>query len=601
MTYSNLGDMFFRKKQEFPTKTAYMYKKDGSWISVSYSEAIGKAEKIAAGFASMGIKKGDRIALVSGNRLEWALTDYATMSLGAMLVPIYPSLLSKQIEYILNDSEAKILVAADEIQYKKIQEIQNGLKSVNNFILIDTDESLTEPWIKMDTLLEMGENYLKNDPDYVTNQIKNVDKTDWATIIYTSGTTGEPKGAILTHKNLLFNIEDATNVLEIYPEDLFLSFLPLSHIFERMAGHYLSCYHGCTVAYAESIDTVAQNLIEIKPTLMVSVPRLYEKIYGRVLESVEAGPAVKRKIFYWALKVGKEYINKIIAKKSISPLLKSQQSLAHKLVFSKLHERVGGRMRFCVSGGAPLSAEIAEFFGAVGIKILEGYGLTETSPVISVNLLHNFKFGSVGPVLPSVEVQIAEDGEILTRGDHVMAGYFKKDADTKEAIDAEGWFHTGDIGFIDEDGFLKITDRKKNIIVTSGGKNIAPAPIENALITSKYIEQALVIGDKRKYCTAIIVVANDPVQAWANENNLTGQSITQILASPQTKQMFKQEIERLTPHLASYETVKDFIFAKGPFTIESGELTPSLKIKRKVVEQNYSKEIEAMYSGGDNF
>jgi long-chain acyl-CoA synthetase len=601
MKYLNLGDMFFSKHKENPSGAAYRYKKDGNWISVSFEEAVRTAEKVAAGFASLGIKKGDRIALISGNRLEWALTDYATLSLGALLVPIYPSLLAEQIQYMINDSGANILVASDELQTGKIQKIIGSLKNVNNFFVMDTTGTLDEPWKSYAALQKLGEDYLRNDPDYVTKQIKTVSLTDWASIIYTSGTTGEPKGAILTHLNFLTNIEDVSAVVDLFPDDILLSFLPLSHVLERMAGHYLSCYHGCEVAYAESIDTVAQNLLEIKPTMMVSVPRLYEKIYARILDTVESGPGVKRKIFYWALKVGKEYVNRIIAKKSISPILKSQRNLAHKLVFSKLHEKVGGRMRFCVSGGAPLSPDIAEFFGGVGIKILEGYGLTETSPVIAVNLEHNFKFGTVGPVLPSVEVQIAEDGEILTRGNHVMVGYLNKPEETREVIDDEKWLHTGDIGFIDEDGMLKITDRKKNIIVTSGGKNIAPAPIENTLITSKYIEQALVIGDKRKYCTAILVPANDPLKSWAQENNLAEQDIPQLLDAAPVKQMLRQEIERLTPHLASYENVKDFIFAKNPFTIESGELTPSLKIKRKIVEQNYSKEIEAMYAGKDNY
>lgn len=599
MVYKNLGDMFFRKREDFASKIGYMYKQDGSWVSVTYKEAVDRAEKIAAGFASLGIKRGDRVAIISGNRLEWALTDYAAVSLGALLVPIYPSLLPEQVSYILNDSEAKIVVVADHLQLTKVQDVQDQIKTVNNFFVFDYDDELPEPWKKYAALSDMGSEYLKNDPDYILKQIQIVEPTDWATIIYTSGTTGEPKGAILTHKNFLFNMEEINSVVDVFSDDIFLSFLPLSHIFERMAGHYLSCYHGCLVAYAESIDTVAANLLEIKPTVMVSVPRLYEKIYGRVLESVEAGPPLKRKIFYWAIGVGKEYINRVMMKKSIPPWLQTKRNLAFKLVFSKLHERVGGRMRFCVSGGAPLSAEIAEFFGAVGITILEGYGLTETSPVISVNLEHNFKFGAVGPVLPGVEVKIAEDGEILTRGDHVMVGYYKKEAETKEAIDEEGWFHTGDIGHLDEDGFLKITDRKKNIIVTSGGKNVAPAPIENALVMSKYIEQVLVIGDRRKYCSAVIVAANDALLNWAKENNLGEHDYQKLLSMPEVKQLFRAEIARLTPHLASYETVKEFIFAKGPFTIESGELTPSLKIKRKVVEQNYAKEIDQMYLEGN--
>jgi long-chain acyl-CoA synthetase len=334
---------------------------------------------------------------------------------------------------------------------------------------------------------------------------------------------------------------------------------------------------------------------EIRPTLMVSVPRLYEKMYGRVLDSVEAGSPLKQKIFKWSIKVGREYIHKIMRHESISGILKLKRKIAYKLVFSKLNARVGGRLRYFVSGGAPLSAEIAEFFGAAGIQILEGYGLTETSPVISVNRPEKFKFGTVGPILENVEVKINDDGEILTRGDHIMVGYFNKEAETKEAIDEEGWFHTGDIGFIDEDGFLKITDRKKNIIVTSGGKNIAPQPIENSLITSKYIEQAVVVGDKRRFCTAIIVPFQENMEKWASENQIAFDSYEDLLKLDEVKNLVRTEIDKLTKNFASYETIKDFYLTPVVFSIETGDLTPSLKVKRKVVEEKYSEQINSMY------
>lgn len=588
--------MFFQKRNTLASKTAYMTKEEGKWISTSFKDAVDQAERLSAGLASLGVGKGDKVAVISPNRMEWALADYAALALGALLVPIYPSLLPDQAKYILNDSEAKVVIVADEIQMEKVEEVRNELNTVKNFYILDSEDmKLSDPWKKYPDLLSQGEKFLEQKPDYVLDSIDAVKREDHATLIYTSGTTGEPKGAVLTHKNFLFNIEEATKVLEVYPEDTFLSFLPLSHVFERMAGHFLSCYHGCTVAYAESVDTVAENLLEIKPTLMVSVPRLYEKIYGRVLENVETGPPLKRKIFYWSMGVGKEYINKVMRKEPISGALKLKKKLADKLVFQKLIDRVGGNIRFFVSGGAPLSAEIAEFFSAAGLLVLEGYGLTETSPVISVNLLDNFKFGCVGPPLPNVEVKIDEDGEILTRGDHVMVGYFKKDDETKESIDADGWFHTGDIGLIDEDGFLKITDRKKNIIVTSGGKNIAPQPIENTLITSKYIEQVMVIGDQRKFCTAVIVPSEEALQKWANENNQTYNNFKELKELPGVHNLIRSEIDRLTTKLASYETIKNFILADEPFTIESGELTPSLKVKRRVVEQKYKQAIDQMY------
>ncbi len=595
MRYKSLGEMYFDKRASMPDKVAYMYKKGGKWHKLTFKEVVDWTENISAGLASLGVKKGDRVALISTNRVEWAVADYAALALGAMLVPIYPSLLSDQVKYIINDAEAKVVIAADEIQMEKVDEVRSELEHAKHFYVFDPPKELKEPWKKFETLADAGKDFLQEHPGYVTEEIKKVEPADWATIIYTSGTTGEPKGAVLTHGNFLSNIEGTLAVLDIYSEDVFLSFLPLSHVFERMAGHFLSSYLGATVAYAESIDTVAENMLEIKPTVMISVPRLYEKIYARIIENVEMGPGSKRKIFYWAVKVGQEYVNRIVKKQPIPFALKAKYNVANKLVFSKLKERVGGRLRFFVSGGAPLSPEIGEFFAAAGLIIIEGYGLTETSPVISANLLDNFKFGTVGLPLPNVEVKIAEDGEILTRGPHVMVGYYKKEADTKEAIDEEGWFHTGDIGLLDEDGFLKITDRKKNIIVTSGGKNIAPQPIENALTMSQYIEQAVVIGDKRKFCTAVIVPALEAVKNWAAAQGKTVNTYEDMLKLDGLKELIRQEVDKVNESLARYETIKDFVIAREPFSIESGELTPSLKTKRRVIEEKYKDEIEKMY------
>jgi long-chain acyl-CoA synthetase len=390
-------------------------------------------------------------------------------------------------------------------------------------------------------------------------------------------------------------VENSLTHLHVDENDMFLSFLPLSHVFERMAGHFLANYRGAIIAYAVSIDTVAENMGEVHPTIMTSVPRLYEKIYARIIENVEIGSAAKRKIFYWALGVGRAYINKIMKKEPIGGGLKFKRNLAYKLVFSKLAERVGGNMRFFISGGAPLAREIAEFFGAAGLIIYEGYGLTETSPVIAVNKSDLFKFGTVGPVIPNIEVKIADDGEILTRGPHIMKGYFKKEEETREAIDAEGWFYTGDIGFIDDDGCLTITDRKKNILVTSGGKNIAPQPIENKLVTCKYIEQAVIIGDQRKFCTAVIVPAFEVLEQWAQEEEKPYDSIADLVKWPDVKEFIRKDIDRVNEALASYESIKEFVLSDKPFSIETGELTPSLKVKRKVVMEKFSDQIEKMY------
>jgi len=589
--------MFLAKRTDMPHKIAYKYKENGKWLSVTYDEAVTMGERIAAGLIAEGVKRGDKVAIISSNRLEWAMIDYAVLSIGAVLVTVYPSLLKEQIQYILNDSEAVALFALDNTQIGKINEIKDDLTSTKFFYVIDYKNSdVKDFWKGLDTLMEEGAAKLAQEPTVVTDTASTVSADDWSTIIYTSGTTGEPKGAVLTHGNLLSNVEAGLECLPVNADDTFLSFLPLSHVFERMAGHFLAYYAGATIAYAESIDLVPANMGEVKPTIMTSVPRLYEKMYARVLENVELGSSAKQKIFHWAVGVGRKYVKKISYKKSIGPFLQMKRNLAYKLVFTKLSERVGGRIRFFISGGAPLSPEIAEFFGAAGLLILEGYGLTETSPLITVNQLEKFRFGTVGPAAPGVEVKIAEDGEICAKGPNIMVGYYNKEAETKEVIDEDGWFHTGDIGHFDEDGFLKITDRKKNILVTAGGKNIAPQPIEGMMITSKYIEQCTMIGDKRKFCSAVIVPTEETLQKWADAKNLSYSNYAELVKLPGVKELLMAEIDRLSGNVARYEKIKNIVVATAPFSIETGELTPSLKVKRKVVIQKYADEIEAIYN-----
>ena len=596
MDYLNLADMFFKKREDYSSKAAYQYKREGKWQTMTFNEAITQSEKFSAGLAYYGVQKGDNIALISTNRVEWALIDYAVLALGAALVPIYPTLLKDQVGYIINDSKSKIIIAEDDDQREKINQIRKELEEgVRCFCIdghVDNDDA---QWHTLESLEDKGVMFLKDNPDYVTNSIQKIKREDVATIIYTSGTTGEPKGAILSHKNFLSNLDCVSQLFDCYPEDVFLSFLPLSHILERTAGHYFSCYNASMVAYAESIDTVAANMQEIKPTLMISVPRLYEKMYSRVLEAVESGPPIKRKLFYWSVKNGRKYMQLIRDNKSVPLSLKFKKAIATKLVFSKLRDRVGGRLRYFVSGGAPLSAEIGEFFNAAGLIILEGYGLTETSPGISFNRPESYRFGTVGLPLPGYEVKIADDGEILTRGDHVMIGYLNKEEETKEVIDGDGWFSTGDIGFIDNDGYLIITDRKKNIIVTSGGKNIAPQPIENKLVTGKYIEQAVVIGDNRKFCSAVIVPDKEAAVKWAEKENIEYKEFEQLTAHPQFIEFMQNEIDNLTKNFSSYERIHKIVLISDPFSLEGGELTPSLKVKRKIVEEKYAAQIDALY------
>ena len=595
MRYSNLGEMMLEKQKECPNHIAYRFKAEGVWHSVTYGEAVDRIKKLASGLLALGIEAGDRVAIISHNRLEWALIDYATLTIGAVLVPIYPSLLAEQVLYLLNDSRAKVVFVEDDAQKVKVQSIAYKLTNTNDFFIFEERQIDLTDWKLLEVVEKDGAKLLSVQPDIIERRLSIVKPGDVATIIYTSGTTGEPKGAVLTHGNFLANIESAAQIFDIFPSDRLLSFLPLSHVLERMAGHFLATYHSTTIAYAESIDAVPQNILEVKPTIMVSVPRLYEKIYAKILETVEEGSGLKRAIFYWALKTGRKYVQREMYHRPIPTLLKWKRKLAFKLVFAKLHERFGGNIRFFVSGGAPLSPEIATFFAAAGLYILEGYGLTETSPAITMNRLDNYRIGTVGQVLPKEEVKIAEDGEILTRGPHVMMGYYKKPEATKEVIDEQGWFHTGDIGYLDEDGFLVITDRKKNIIVTSGGKNVAPQPIENALISSKYIDQAVVIGDRRKYCTAVLVASEQAVNKWLAQQNLPPKSLPEFNDDANIKQLIRTEVNRLMRSFASYEQIKDFYLAPRPFSQENGDLTPTLKVKRKKVEEKYAAEIDALY------
>lgn len=594
MTYQNLAEMFFDKRDQLPHKAAYRYKKEGRWISVTYKQAVDQAERIAAALLKAGLKPGDKAAVLSNNCLEWALIDYAVVSVGAVLVPIYPSLMPEQIAFLMKHSETKVLFAENEIQTEKVDTIKSGLSECQHFVTMKETEA-QDGWLSLSTFEETGAAELKANPALIQDKIKTVKRQDPATIIYTSGTTGEPKGAVLLHHNFLSNIENAAQIFTFYDTDLMLSFLPLSHVFERMAGHYQAVYHTIEIAYAESIEAVPQNIIEVKPTLMISVPRLYEKMYAKILDTADSGSALKQKIFYWAVEVGRTFIQKKLAGEATGAMLGFKQKIADKLVFSKLKEKMGGRIRFFVSGGAPLSPEIAAFFAAAGLYILEGYGLTETSPAITMSNLENFRFGSAGRCLPNQEIKIAEDGEILTRGGHIMQGYYKNPEATAEVLDSEGWFYTGDIGYINDEGFLFITDRKKNIIVTSGGKNVAPQPIENELILSKYIEQSVMIGDKRKYCTAVVVLSDEAVANWAQKQGLGLIKTIDFDKHEKLRKLIHQEIERLTASYASYERIKDFFIAPAPFTIESGELTPSLKVKRNVVEEKYKNEIDALY------
>ena len=596
MDYRSLPDMLRTNANRYNVKAAMLIKRGDTWEEITYSEFGEKVRLIAEGLVSLGIGKGDKVALLSENRPEWSMSDFGIQSAGALVVPVYPTLIPKQIEYILRNSDTKFIIVSTAEQAEKVIPLLDTIEELSNVIVMDGwKNSDNENVSSFDELLESGKLYRKENDNWYHERIDKIDKMDVMTIIYTSGTTGNPKGVLLSHNNFLSNIEGVLVPIPLSESDLFLSFLPLSHVFERMAGNFVPYSLGATVAFAESIEKVAENMGEVHPTVMTSVPRLYEKMYTKINIKVEEGSPLKRKIFRWSLKVGGE-MGKAQKAGNVSAGLKFKHNIADKLVFSKLKTRMGGKLRFFVSGGAPLSQEIGEFFAMAGITIIECYGLTETSPGITAGKEGNIVYGTVGEPLHNVEVKIAEDGEILTRGPHVMVGYYNNEEATKEIIDSDGWLHTGDIGEFDEGGRLKITDRKKNILVTAGGKNIAPAPIENMLITSPLIEQVMLIGDRRKFVSAVIAPDFDYLKARAEKEGITTSSNEELVSDPGVYKLMEEEIDKLLVDISNYERVKKFIMIPRLLTLEDGEITPSLKIKRKVVIEKFAGQIDALYA-----
>lgn len=595
MTYTTIPELFFNTIDQYGNHDAFFEKVNDQWVGVTFNEIYEKVNSFAAGLRHMGVRKNDKIAILSANNPRWAISDYAVTCLGAATVTVYPTLIPHQIKFIVDDSETKIIIVENEVQAGKVLEIFDDSPKLDKIITMNNSLADNEHVITMDAVIELGEQEIDKGFS-VRESAKEVTPNDLLTLIYTSGTTGNPKGVMLTHNNLVSNVKSGRKAISVSEEDVFLSFLPLSHSFERMVGHYTAFSAGSTVYYAESIDTVAENMGEVHPTVMTSVPRLYEKMYAKVLDKVSNDSPLKQKIFWWALGVGKRAAKLIQRNQQPTGLLALKFKIADKLVFSKLKERVGGRIRYFVSGGAPLSKDIGEFFSSANIPILEGYGLTETSPVITVNRIQLYKFGTVGPPIDGVEVKIADDGEILCRGDNVMKGYYNNPEATREVIDEDGWFHTGDIGEFDEDGYLRITDRKKNLIVTSGGKNIAPAPLENALTKSKYIEQCLVIGDRRKFVSALVVPSFETLSEWAKANNVPTDNHSELVKNEKVVALFNGVVEEAMAEFAKYEKVKKISILPNPWTIEDGELTPKLSVKRKVVESKYKAEIDAIYA-----
>ncbi|HXI91529.1 MAG TPA: long-chain fatty acid--CoA ligase [Blastocatellia bacterium] len=582
-------------------REALRYKQEKAWVGMTSERLLERVRNVALGLYRLGIRKGDRIAILAESGPLWSITDYAVLSNGAVNVPIYPTQPTHQVEYILRESEPKLLFVSTARQMRRVND---ALKKFPDLRIVPFQPIADgENLISFDSVEEEGARLAAEQPELYDAISSDVHAGDLASIIYTSGTTGEPKGVMLTHSNVTFNALASGTFLRIEPGGVMLSFLPLSHIFERMVL-YLCLHRGVQINYATGIETVAADIQEVRPTLMSTVPRLLEKIYARMQKNAADGGGLKKRIFDWSLGVARRSAQLSTRGAPLPPLLQLQREIADQVVFAKLRQAVGGKIRRMVSGGAALPSELALVFTGAGIPLLQGYGLTETSPVIAVNTLEHNRIGSVGRPLPGLDIKIAEDGEILTRGPHVFQGYFNKPADTvaaftDEPAESERWFKTGDIGLFDPDGFLFITDRKKDLIKTSGGKYVAPQMIEGMINQSEFVEQAVIVGDKRKYVSALIVPDFERLRAWAKEQGVGTTDKRELIADRRVVDMIKADVNRLTRELADYEKVKRIGLLAEEFSIDGGELTPTLKVKRRVVEEKYGELIESLYSGGE--
>jgi long-chain acyl-CoA synthetase len=597
MKKGTLTELFFASVEEHADRrpAALRAKIGGTWRTITHTELARRVVAVTAGLRELGIKPGDRVSIVSETRPEWAIADYACLCAQAADVPIYPTLTAKQTEYILKDSGAVGVFCSTTEQVAKLFAIKDHLPDLKYIIAF-------EPGATRPGVLSFDELEAKGQAAAAKYRVKEdalaISPDALATLIYTSGTTGDPKGVMLTHNNIYSNVLGGLQAMPLTATDECLAMLPLSHVYERMVDYTL-LRAGVIINYAESFDKVAQNLGEVRPTIVLSVPRLYEKVYARVLENALSGSAIKRTIFFWARRVGDEWATLKLAQQPIPGGLAFKHKIADRLVFAKLRARTGGRIRFFISGSAPLSPEIAKFFYSAGLPVLEGYGLTETSPVLTLNPFDRPKIGTVGITFPDVQLKIASDGEILAKGPGVMSGYYNKPEATAEAIDAEGWFHTGDIGEIDADGYLKITDRKKDLIKTAGGKFIAPQPIENQVKLNKFVANAVLLGDKRKFSILLIVPNFEALEPWAKSEGLTFSSRRELVALPAVREKVTTETLGMLTDLAHFEMPKKVVLLEQDFTIESGELTPTLKVKRRVVEKNYQAVIDKAYAESD--
>jgi len=592
MSYGTLPSKMLHAMDVCPSPRAQMFRTSSGWQNISSEEFLRRVAGLSQAFYELGVKPGDRVGLFCANRPEWHTADFAINGNGAVTVPVYFKESPDRMAYILNHAEIRVVFVAGSDQLISLLSIRDQLPQLEHIIVADAGGQLPSECLRYETLIASSGGgevaaYRMRASQVLPGQL--------ASIIYTSGTTGEPKGVMLTHTNFCSNVTDVGADFSLHSgNDVAVSFLPLAHVYGRTLD-YLYLFNGVPVAYIEAVESVAAALLEVRPTVMAAVPRVFEKIYARLMEQGSAAPGLKKKIFAWAMHVAERSAQWRCGTASASPLVRLQWALADKLVYAKIREGTGGRLRIVCSGGAPLSRALCEFFWSVGIPIYQGYGLTETSPIVSNNFPRN-RPGSSGQPIPHCQVKAADDGEILVRGPMVMQGYYKSPEATREVIDEEGWFHTGDIGYLDKDNYLFITDRKKDLLKTSAGKFVAPQPIENSLKTSPYISNAMVVGDRRKFVVALVVPNCKTVAAKAAEHGLVLNTGEEVARSGFTRTLIHTEIQRLTTHLAQFETIKRFALLPGDFTFDNGALTFTMKLKRRVVEEQYHDVIESLYA-----
>ena len=597
MAYTNLAQMFFARAAELADRPRYRVFRDDAWHDVSWAAMAERVRALAAALIEQDVRPGDRVALLSATRAEWMEVDLAILAAGAVTIPVYPSVLSDECGYILANAGADRIVVENAKQRAKVEQVSregfelDGVRRPVPLRAITTMEGAGPGTLA--ELFEQGRAARSRLDGEIDRRIAASGRDALATIVYTSGTTGPPKGVPQTHGNHLATVEAALRIRTLEPGQVDFFFLPLAHSFARMI-EYLGIAAGTTTAFARSIDTLIEDLPATKPHVIPAVPRVYEKVYARIQANRDKGSTIERAVFDAAVGIGRQRSAHAEAGRAVPLWLQAADAIAHRLVFARIHAVLGGNVRFMLSGGAPLARDIAEFFHAVGLPIFEGYGLTETTPALTVNHPGRYRLGTVGTALDCCEIRIAEDGEILARGANVASGYYERPEATAEAWDAEGWFHTGDIGEIDADGFLRITDRKKDLIKTSGGKYVAPQKVENLLKLQPHVSQAVVIGDNRKYCTALVTLDAPQVEGWAREHGLEIPP-GELAQHPEVQKLIESEIAAVNQHLASWESLKYVRVLPNDFSVESGELTPSLKVKRKVVAARYADVIESMY------